>query len=87
MKARDISYYMSQTTDIVPSYEYPNSVCIVGTDGNTQYVHSMRTRSLTDIITSSQDIEATISTVEFDREGINTVVILPDGDMREDDKS
>lgn len=87
MKARDISYYMSQTTDIVPSYEYPNSVCIVGTDGNTQYVHSMRTRSLTDIIASSQDTEAMISTVEFDREGINTVVILPDGDMGEDDKS
>ena len=87
MKARDISYYMSQTTDIVPSYEYPNSVCIVGTDGNTQYVHSIRTRSLTDIIASSQDTDALISTVEFDREGINTVVILPDGDMREDDKS
>ena len=87
MKARDISYYMSQTTDIVPSYEYPNSVCIVGTDGNTQYVHSMRTRALTDIIASSQDTDALISTVEFDRDGVNTVVILPDGDMREDDKS
>lgn len=87
MKARDISYYMSQTTDVVPSYEYPNSVCIVGTDGNTQYVHSMRTRSLTDIIASSQDTDALISTVEFDREGINTVVILPDGDMREDGKA
>ena len=87
MKARDISYYMSQTTDIVPSYEYPNSVCIVGTDGNTQYVHSMRTRSLTDILASSQDTDALISTVAFDSDGVNTVVILPDGDVREYDKS
>lgn len=87
MKVKDIPYYMSQTTDIVPSYEYPNSVCIVGTDGNTQYVHSMRTRSLTDIIASSQDTEAMISTVEFDRDGVNTVVILPDGDVKEDGKS
>ena len=79
MKLKDLKYYIAETTDIVPSQEYPNTVSIQYADGTADFVHTMHSQSLCEILRKpDMDSEMSVSTIEFDRCGISTVIVFPE---------
>lgn len=76
MKKDSVFSYVYENTDLSMFHEYPNSVSIVCSDGHTHNVMNMHAKSLGEVITG---IDACgITSVEFDREGVQTVIVLPD---------
>lgn len=76
MKKDNVFSYVYENTDLSVFHEYPNNVSIVCSDGSVQNIVNMHSKSLGEVITTvnAQDIMS----FEFDREGVQTVVVLPD---------
>lgn len=76
MKKDSVFSYVYENTDLSMFHEYPNSVSVVCSDGHIHNVMNMRAKSLGDVITRVDVCD--ITSVEFDRDGVQTVIILPD---------